>query len=203
MASRDQNRSLRKDEDMKHTKLMAIVTLLLLGVSCAAAQSLGDYARAVRKDKAEASSTTRHYDNDNLPTTEGLSVVGPAPEADGNAGQKAAAVDSPAAGERQKMAKEWSEKIAQQKAKIDSLNHELDLYQRELHLRDAAVYSDSSAAALVIRLAQYKTDIDAKQKAIDAARQQLDEMQEQARKAGVAANELDETSNKDNINDKE
>jgi len=64
---------------MKHTKLMAIVTLLLLGVSGAAAQSLGDYARAVRKNKAESSSTTRHYDNDNLPTNESLSVVGPPP----------------------------------------------------------------------------------------------------------------------------
>ena len=202
MASRDQNRSLRKDEDMKHTKLMAIVTLLLLGMSGAAAQSLGDYARAVRKDKAETSSTTRHYDNDNLPTTESLSVVGPAPEADANAGQKAATVDSSAAAaDRQKMAKEWNEKIAQQKEKIVSLNHDLDLYQRELRLREAAVYSDSSTGALAIREAQYRTDIDAKQKAIDDARQQLDEMREQARKAGVAANELDKTSNKDDNKD--
>jgi len=187
---------------MKHTKLMAIVTLLLLGMSGAAAQSLGDYARAVRKDKAETSSTTRHYDNDNLPTTESLSVVGPAPEADANAGQKAATVDSSAAAaDRQKMAKEWNEKIAQQKEKIVSLNHDLDLYQRELRLREAAVYSDSSTGALAIREAQYRTDIDAKKKAIDDARQQLDEMREQARKAGVAANELDKTSNKDDNKD--
>ena len=187
---------------MKHTKLMAIVTLLLLGVGGAAAQSLGDYARAIRKDKAEPGATTRHYDNDNLPTTEGLSVVGPAPEADANAGQKAATVDSSAAAaDRQKMAKEWNEKIAQQKEKIVSLNHDLDLYQRELRLREAAVYSDSSTGALAIREAQYRTDIDAKQKAIDDARQQLDEMREQARKAGVAANELDKTSNKNDNKD--
>ena len=122
---------------MKHTKLMAIVTLLLLGVSGAAAQSLGDYARAVRKNKAESSSTTRHYDNDNLPANETLSVVGPPPEGDAKAGQKAAAVDSSAAAaERQKTAKEWNEKIAKQKEKIDSLNHDLDLDQRERRLRD-------------------------------------------------------------------
>src|SRR5208283_1043042 len=134
-ASRDHNRGLRKDEDMKHTKLMAIVTMLLLGASGAAAQSLGDYARAVRKNKAETSSTTHHYDNDNLPTNETLSVVGPPPGADANAGQKAAAVDSSAAAttERQKTADEWNDKIANQKAKIDSLNHEIDLDQRELH----------------------------------------------------------------------
>jgi hypothetical protein len=187
---------------MKHTKLMAIVTLLLLGASAAAGQSLGDYARAVRKNKAETSSTARHYDNDNLPTNEALSVVGPPPGADANAGQKAAPVDSSAsAAARQKTADEWNDKIAQQKAKIDSLNHDLDLYQRELHLRDAAVYSDSSAAALAIRLAQYKTDVDAKQKAIDEARQQLDEMQEQARKAGVAENATGKDNNKDSGKD--
>ena len=190
---------------MKHTKLMAIVTLLLLGASAAAAQSLGDYARAVRKNKADTSSTARHYDNDNLPTNETLSVVGPPPGAGAKAGQKAAAVaPSTATAERQKSADEWNAKIANQKAKIDSLNHEIDLDQRELHLRVAAQYSDSSASALAIHEAQYRSDIDAKQKALDAARQQLDEIQEQARKAGVAANELDKTSNKDADNkDKE
>ena len=44
---------------MKHTKLMAIGTLLLLGVSGAAAQSLGDYARAARKKKVEPTTATR------------------------------------------------------------------------------------------------------------------------------------------------
>ena len=39
---------------MKHMKHMAIGTLLLLGVSGAAAQSLGDYARAARKSKTKA-----------------------------------------------------------------------------------------------------------------------------------------------------
>lgn len=183
---------------MKHTKLMAIVTLLLLGAGAAAAQSLGDYARAVRKNKAETSSTARHYDNDNLPTNETLSVVGPPPGADAKAGQPAAAVDSSAAAaaaERQKTADEWNQKIAQQKAKIDSLNHDLDLYQRELHLRLATQYSDSSTSALAIHEAQYRSDIDAKQKALDAARQQLDEIQEQARKAGVLQNELDKDNN--------
>jgi len=178
---------------------MAIVTLLLLGVSGAAAQSLGDYARAVRKNKAESSSTTRHYDNDNLPTNESLSVVGPPPANGANAGQKAAAV-APAA-EHQKTANEWTEKIAKQKEKIASLNHEIDLDQRELRLRDAAVYSDPSISGLAIRDAQYRSDVDAKQKALEAARQQLDELQEQARKAGIAENETDKDNNKDSGKD--
>lgn len=197
---------------MKHTKLMAIVTLLLLGASGAAAQSLGDYARAVRKDKAEPGSTSRHYDNDNLPTNETLSVVGPAPGADANAGQKAAAVDSSAAAAaRQKTADEWNDKIAKQKAKVDSLNHEIDLDQRELRVRAVAVYSDPSLSARNIQWnkddAQYRSDIAAKQKTLDAARQQLDEMQSQAHKAGVAENATDKDNNKssdkDNNKDKE
>jgi hypothetical protein len=188
---------------MKHTKLMAIVTLLLLGASGAAAQSLGDYARAVRKNKAEPGSTSRHYDNDNLPTNETLSVVGPPPGADANAGKKAAAVDSSAAAAaaaRQKTADEWNDKIAKQKAKVDSLNHEIDLDQRELRVRAAALYSDPSISARSLQWnkddAQYRSDIDAKQKALDAARQQLDEMQSQAHKAGVAENATEKDNNK-------
>ena len=190
---------------MKHTKHMAIVTLLLLGVSGAAAQSLGDYARAVRKNKTEPSSASRHYDNDNLPTNESLSVVGPSPASDANAGNanstqatKAAAVD-PAAG-RQKAADEWNEKIAKQKEKIASLNHELDLDQRELRLRAAAMYTDPNVSVRNVQWdkdeAQYKSDVDTKQKELDAARQQLDEMQEQAHKAGIAENEKDNDKDK-------
>jgi len=190
---------------MKHTKHMAIVTLLLLGVSGAAAQSLGDYARAVRKNKTEPSSASRHYDNDNLPTNESLSVVGPSPASDASAGNanstqatKAAAVD-PTAG-RQKAADEWNEKIAKQKEKIASLNHELDLDQRELRLRAAAMYTDPNVSVRNVQWdkdeAQYKSDVDAKQKELDAARQQLDEMQEQAHKAGIAENEKDNDKDK-------
>jgi hypothetical protein len=200
---------------MKHTKLMAICTLLLLGVSGAAAQSLGDYARAARKKKAEPTSTTRHYDNDNLPTNETLSVVGPPPPAPANAVQgaantsstpatKAAAVDpAAAAAERQKTADEWKKKLDQQKQKIDSLNHELDLDQREQHLRAAAFYGDAGtrlrdSAQYSKDEAQYKSDVEGKQKAAAAAQQELDQMQEQARKAGIVEKDKD----KDDASDK-
>jgi len=185
---------------MKHMKRVAIATLLLLGVSGAAAQSLGDYARAARKHKPEPSSTSRHFDNDNLPTGENLSVVGPPPTGDaGNANSapaaKASAVDpAAAAADRQKTVDEWKKKLDQQKEKIDSLNHELDLEQREYRLRAAAMYGDAgnrlrNAAQWDKDDAQYKSDIDGKQKALDAARQQIDEMQEQARKAGIVDKE--------------
>jgi hypothetical protein len=191
---------------MKHMKRVAIATLILLGVSGAAAQSLGDYARAARKRKPEPTSTSRHFDNDNLPTGGNLSVVGPPPAGDaGNANSAqaatAAAVDpAAAAAERQKTADEWKKKLDQQKQKVDSLNHELDLDQRELRLRTAAAYTDPTVSVRDVKWnkdnARCKSDIEEKQKALDAARQELDETQEQARKAGIVEKE------KDNDNDK-
>lgn len=195
---------------MKHTKLMALGTLLLLAVGGAAAQSLGDYARAARKNKPESNAASRHYDNDNLPSDQAVSVVGPAPAADANAAQAAnapGADPAAAAAERQKAADEWKEKFDKQKAKIDALNHELDVDQRELRLRAILAASDSSPR--VSNPAKWdkdeekcKSEVEAKQKDLDAARQELDEMQDQARKAGIAEKDNDNGKDKDNDKDK-
>jgi len=193
---------------MKRTLWMAVGALLLLGFSMAAAQSLGDVARSVRKGKAQQNTASRQYDNDNLPKDDHLSVVGPAPAADANtaaqsgdanAQSQAASSSSTeatapdpkaAAAERQKVADEWQKKIEDQKKKIDSLNHELDLTEREYRLRAAAMYGDvgnrmRNAAQWDKEDADYKQQIGDKQKAVDAAKQELENLQEQARKAGV------------------
>jgi len=182
---------------MKHTKLMAVVTLLMVALSTASAQSLGDYARTARKNKAEPSPTTRHYDNDNLPTTETLSVVGQSPAANSAASvpaEASKATEQKAAVDRQKAADELNKKIQDQQEKINALNHELDLDQREQRLRAAAFYTDAGT-----RLrnpgqwdkdqAQNANDATDKRKALDAARQQLEQMQEDARKAGMTQKE--------------
>jgi hypothetical protein len=196
---------------MKHTKQLAIATLVLLGVGAAAAQSLGDLARAARKHKTEPSTASRHYDNDNLPTDQQLSIVGPPPTAGTNAGPGAASANAAAptaapspSGDRQK-ADELKAKLETQKAKIDALNHELDLDQREYRLKAASFYGDAgermrNAAQWDKEDTQYKSDIDGKQKALDAARQELDDLQEQGRKAGIA--EKDKDSDKDSGTDK-
>ena len=201
---------------MKHMKPMVIATLLLLGISGAAAQSLGDYARAVRKDKAEPSSTSRHYDNDNLPTSQPLSVVGPPPAADANAAPEAgdakpkssekASAANPADAERQKAAEDWKTKIDEQQKKLDSLNHDLDLAQREYRLRVATQYDSEgnriqNAGQWGKEDAQYRTDTEAKQKALDAAQQELNDLQDQAHKAGIV--EKDKDSNKDADNNQD
>ncbi len=192
---------------MKHSKLTAIATLLFLGCSlalgAASAQSLGDYARTARKNKPDTASASHHYDNDNLPTNETLSVVGQAPDPKSTtaASGTAPAVDpAAAAAEQKKTADEWKKKLDAQQAKIDGLNHELDLEQREYRLKAAAFYADAgtrlrNAAQFDKDDTSYKSDVEQKQKSLDSARQELTDMQEEARKAGIA-------QNKDNDADK-
>jgi hypothetical protein len=187
---------------MKQTKLklIAVAFLLMVGISGAAAQSLGDYARTVRKNKPEPSVTTHHYDNDNLPTNQTLSVVGPTPASADSSAQAATdpAADRAAAdADRKKAADEMKDKLATQREKIDALSHELDLQQREYRLRAATYYSDAGArlrdtAQWEKADSQYKSDVDGKQKAIESAKQELQDLQEEARKAGVKEKDKDD-----------
>jgi len=185
---------------MKRMVWMAVAALLVFGVNLATAQSLGDVARSNRKGKAQQSAANHKYDNDNLPKDDHLSVVGPAPagtNADGQPAQPPAAQATPsdpktAAEERQRKADEWKTKIDEQQQKVDGLAKELDLTQREYKLRAVAMYSDAgnrlrNAAAWDKEDADYKKQIDGKQKELDTAKQTLDDLKEQARKAGAPA----------------
>jgi hypothetical protein len=185
---------------------LATMVVASLGLHSAAQdQSLGSYARAVRKDKP-AQQAAKKYDNDNLPKIDTLSVVGnaPAEAADKTApagaspnGEPMATPDSkPAdktgssAADQQKMVDDWKKKITDEKNQIDLMSRELDVAQREYRLRSAAFYADAgnrlrNEASWDKQDADYKEQIAQKQKALDAARQQLSDLQEQARKAGV------------------
>ena len=162
-------------------------------------QPLGDVARSVRKNKPQSDTTTRYFDNDNLPSNTQLSVVGPAPSKDNASGDDAKAKMAEA--DRQRAVADIQGKIDQQKSKIAALTHELDLDQREYRLRAAAFYGDAGnrlrdSAQWSKDDAQYKSDMDSKQKAIADAQQQLNELQEQARKAGVKEKESDSDQSK-------
>jgi hypothetical protein len=199
---------------MKQMAWIAIGAVLLLGAGGAAAQSLGDVARSNRKGKLVQTSATatHHFDNDNLPKNDNLSVVGQAPATNGQAGdangQGAAASSNANSGsaevkpakdskaelaERDKTNAEWKTKLDDQKAKIAGLSHELELTQREYRLKAVEMYSDAgnrmrNSAQWDKEDRDYKQQIDDKQKAVDAAKQGLDEMTEQARKAGIPSN---------------
>jgi hypothetical protein len=171
-------------------------------------QPLGDYARAVRKDKKPA--TAKQFDNDNLPADNTLNIVGKAETsgdaksadrtqaaADGGADADKKAESKPpsiqpgeSAEERQKTYDAWKDRLADQKAKVDLLNREFDVEQREYQLRAAAMYADAgnrlrNSGNWDKEDADYKQKIEQKKKALDDAKKDLDDMQEDARKAGV------------------
>lgn len=183
---------------------MAIGALLLSGANPASAQSLGDAARTNRKNKAPQTASVHHYDNDNLPINDKVSVVGPAIASNANGANQStganSAVTTPAAdpkaaeAERKKSADDWKDKLDAQQKNIESLNRDLDLTQREYRLRAVAQYSDAgnrlrNSGQWDKDEADFRKQLDEKQKAVDAAKQELETMQEQARKAGVKERE--------------
>jgi hypothetical protein len=132
--------------------------------------SLGDYARQIKKDSG-APKPKKVFDNDNLPTTDKLSVVGNAGTAPGGDNSQSTTSDTsaaPASGEskpadanavktaapatgktleeeqkdKEAAAKQWGDKIGTQKDQIDLAARELDVLQREYQLRAAAMYAD-------------------------------------------------------------
>ena len=188
---------------MKHVTYVWLAGIIFAGGMAiptrAQDQPLGDYARKVRQEKTKEQPANKKFDNDNLPTDDKLSIVGnaaAAPEegaadADKSAEKTEVKEKGPdSAEQRQKAYDQWKQKIASQKDEIETLSRELDVVQREYRLRAASFYADAgerlrNSAAWDKEDAQYKQQIADKQKALDSAKQHLDDMQEDARKAGV------------------
>ena len=135
-------------------------------------ESLGQYARQIRKEP-DAKAKPKVFDNDNLPKTDKLSIVGtpaappsdkseeakePKPEESAAQGTKAGAEAKPAGDKtaaegatkapddeaaRQAAIKQWTDKLTAQKQQIDLLGRELDVVQREYQIRAAAMYADA------------------------------------------------------------
>jgi len=174
-------------------------------------QSLGDYARQVRKEPG-APAKAKVFDNDNLPHQDKLSVVGkpteteqaqapvstdretppatPPPAAETQPATGDAGASKSSEGDKEAANKQWADKLGAQQSQIDLLQRELDVATKEYQLKAAAMYADAgnrlrNAAEWDKQDAQYKQQIADKQKALDDAKQKLDDMQEEARKAGV------------------
>ena len=188
-----------------------VAGLLLTGAAAQTeSQSLGDYARAVRKHKpAPSSSAPKAYDNDNLPAASSLSVVGntdgrsdDAREAgafkaqDKNAGAAEKSEKLPeitadqSAPEREKAVSEWKQKIDAQKAKVDLAARELDVTEREYRVKQAEFYANTASRAqnpsgFAADDAKYKQQITDQQTRLDEAKQKLSDLQDEGRKAGA------------------
>jgi len=168
------------------------------GQSAGDQSSLGDYARKVRKDPG-AKAKPKVFDNDNLPMDDKISVVGqPATvaAADAAAADSKDAAAKPATSSDDEKAKKqaawkaWQDKLSAQKDAIDLAGRELDVLTREYQLRAAVIYADTgnrlrNSTQWDKEDADYKQKIADKQKAVDDAKQKLEDMKEEARKAGV------------------
>ena len=198
---------------MKRIASIAVGVAFLLGMYGASAQSLGDVARSVRKSKTHQNQAARHFDNDNLPTSDHLSVVGPEPAAATKTGNAEVADAGKAAPETAKQdaadqnapsatslsaddkSADWKKKIQEQRNRVETLSKELDITQREYRLRAVAMYSDAgnrlrNSTQWDKEDAQYKQDIATQQKDLGAAKQALNDMMDDARKAGVSLGDL-------------
>lgn len=185
---------------------LLILTGLLAGVAAAQSDSLAEAARKHKQQQAGKPVAAKVYTNDNLPATETISTVGaPATDAaataptDGQAvsadGSTPAAKDGVAkpaddSKSRQKTWEDWREKIEKQKAAVEQMQKENEDIDRQYKLTSGNYYSSAQqrlfdGAAMAKEDAAYKQQMEQKKKAIEDAKQKIEDLQEGARRAGV------------------
>jgi hypothetical protein len=181
---------------------LLILTGWLTGVAAAQNDSLADAARKHKQQQAGKPVAAKVYTNDNLPSTETISTVG-APVSDSASstptdGQTAADASAPKDGtkpaddtkSRQKTWEDWRDKIQKQKAAVEQMQKENDEIERQFKLTTGNYNSSAQqrlydGAAMAKEDAAYKQQMEQKKKAIEDAKQKIDDLQEEARRAGV------------------
>jgi hypothetical protein len=117
-------------------------------------------------------------------------------DAKSDADKKSGDEEKSATEQRDKDAAEWRARFADQKKSIALTERELDVLQREYRLRAAAFYADAGNALRNQRDwadadRDYKAQITTKQKQLDDAKQKLEDMKDQAHKAGLPSSVAD------------
>jgi hypothetical protein len=182
-------------------QLCAVAVILLAGV--ASAQSLADVARKTRKENAKKPAA-KLFTNENLPVDAPISVAGqPVAGAQDSASPDSGSADKTAkdkqksdadkksyAEQRDAAIQQWKQRFADQNKQISLLQRELKVLQGEYRLRAAVYYADAgnalrNQADWAKQDREYRAKLDEKQKALDQAKQKLDDMKEEARKAGM------------------
>ncbi len=179
---------------MKRTPYITIAGMILTAAACVAQSgSLGDYARAARKETKPPAA--KIFDNDNLPKDSHLSVVGNTDVAQADNGNAANSAPkdalSPAATQAANSAKtaEIKGRLEEQKSKVELASRELDVTQREYRLRAASFYADAgdrlrNSASWDKEDADYKKKIADQQAVVTEGKKQIEDLQEELRKAG-------------------
>jgi len=199
---------------MKKLIALSVLMMSMLAVNVAA-QTVADAARANRAHK-KGNSSGQVIDNDVVPSiisksssdgavitanteTAGSEKAAPAPAATSKEdAREADKADKKAVSEAQGKADpdSWKKKIADQKKEITQLQRELDVAEREARLHSAAYYADAGVmlrdqAKFAEDSRKQQTEIDTKKQALADAKQKLETLQDDARKAGVPASQLD------------
>lgn len=195
------------------TRTVLLVTLCLVTTALAVqvwAQSLGEAAKAARKSKPSSSSSTKVYDNESLPRSGTVSVVGDASEPPSSAKTE---ISKSAEGSRKSgqsgqgkdlAAEELRSRTAELKRKILDLEHESNQFENANRVLKAEWEADRSTHSLPLcygnrdytscreadtdtkrKYKAYVQQRDAMQAELEAARKKLAELEEEARKRGV------------------
>lgn len=177
---------------------LAVFSLaIMLAATAVGQQSLGDVARQTRKNKP-TKPTTKVVTNESL----GSEVPSRAAEDDSKDADDSKKEDGQdkdkekkddkklSAEEQAKLDKDWQAKIDAQNNEISMSERELSVMQRENKLRAADYYADAGTRLRDEKKfadddRKYQDDVAAKQKAIDDAKTKLEQMREEARKAGA------------------
>lgn len=181
--------------------LMSLAVACLLA-SLAAAQSLADVARKSREKKGGASST-KVYTNETLPQSASIGTGSRTAQAPGQqtavapaSGKAAAAADDDeeeaAAVDPKEEEANWRKRVKDQKDEIATLERELSVSERENKLRAASYYGDAGSrlrdeGKYAADDRKYQAETADKKAAIAAAKQKLEDMREELRKAGKPA----------------
>jgi len=181
-----------------------LLVLLTLPVGVVSAQqqpqqqtdSIADAARRSREQKKEQAKPAKVWDNDTMPRKPGgVNVVGQsAPSSTPPAANAQAAGGAPEAGaakSSEKSAKDvkaLQASIAAAKEQLQSVKTELDILQRKYNLDSQMYYgkpnyaADANGAA---KLADEKSQIDAKQQEVDAAQKKVSQLEEELKNSGA------------------
>lgn len=197
-----------------------LLLLLALPVEMASAQqqqasqqqsdSIADAARRSREQKKEQAKPGKVWDNDTMPTKPGtVNVVGQSAPSSDASGNPPAATSQAAGGASESGAAKGSEKpakdvkalqasIAAAKDQLQSVKTELDILQRKYNLDSQMYYGKPNYAADTdgaAKLADEKSQIDAKQQEVDAAQKKVSELEEELKNSGAGGDSSSSKSN--------
>jgi hypothetical protein len=183
---------------------LLLLTGLLTGVATAQ-DSLADAARLQRHQREGKPVASKVITNDDIPTTETISTVGATgsdtPSDGTSSGNQAAASDASKTGPdgkpldpakaRQKAWEEWRDRIQKQRTTVEEMQKESDEMEKQYRINTGAVYDNPANSknggaqwAQGANVA-FRQQMEEKKKAIEEATEKIEQLQEEARKAGV------------------